>query len=124
MQSPYITYTPVAISVPFDNTGTGMVSTDVQAAILEARAIMQVEVDFGTRPTKSKTFIVIDPTVLITSHLIIVQSGEAATGRSADENEMDPIIFSGNPGAGQFILNANTLNGPVVGKFKVNYKVG
>lgn len=124
MQGPYITYTPVAISVPFDNTGTGMTSTDVQAAILEARAIRQVEVDFGTIPTLTRTFLIIDSIVLTTSHLMIVQSGEAATGRDADENEMDPIIFSGLPQAGKFILNANSLNGPVVGKFKVNYKIG
>jgi len=84
----------------------------------------QIEIDFGTTPTSSKTFTIIDSNVSTTSHMITVQSGAAPTGRSADENEMDPIIFSGTPSTGQFTLIATSLNGPVVGKYKVNYAIG
>jgi hypothetical protein len=84
----------------------------------------QIEIDFGTIPTRSKTFTVIDVSVSSTSKLFPTQAGNAATGRHADENEMDPIIFSGIPGTGQFTLIASALNGPVVGKYKVNYAVG
>lgn len=86
--------------------------------------ITEIEIDFGLLPTRTKTFTVIDGYVTIFSKLMINQSGHAATGRQADENEMDPILFSGTPGTGQFILIANALTGPVTGKYRVNYTVG
>jgi len=86
--------------------------------------VTMVEIDFGTIPTRSKTFVVTDATITSSSHIMVTQSGTASTGRSADENEMDPITFSGTPQSGQFILIANTLNGPVVGKYRANYMVG
>lgn len=87
-------------------------------------SVITIEIDFGIIPTRSKTFTIIDLTVSTSSLIIINQSGAAATGRSADENEMDPLIFSGTPGTGTFTLIASALNGPVVGKYKVNYIVG
>lgn len=86
--------------------------------------VTSIEIDFGTTPTSYKTFTIIDSAVSTSSFLIINQSGAAATGRSADENEMDPLIFSGTPASGSFTLVASALNGPVVGKYKVNYIVG
>jgi type III secretory pathway component EscV len=87
-------------------------------------SITQIEVDFGTTPTAYQTFTVLDNSVSPTSNLIVTQSGNAPTGRSADENQMDPIIFSATSGTGGFTLIASALNGPVVGKYKVNYIVG
>jgi hypothetical protein len=84
----------------------------------------QIEVNFGTIPTRSKTFTITDATVSASTPLIITQSGAAAPGRQSDENEMDPIVFSGTPGSGQFTLIASALNGPVVGNYMVNYVVG
>jgi hypothetical protein len=84
----------------------------------------EIEIDFGSSPTRTKTFTIIDASVTPLSHLVILQSGAAPTGRQADENEMDPILFSGTPGSGQFTLIANSLTGPVTGKYKVNYAVG
>jgi hypothetical protein len=83
--------------------------------------VTEIEVDFGSSPTRTKTFTVVDAGITASSKLIITQSGHAATGRQADENEMDPILFSGTPGSGQFILIANALTGPVAGKYRVNY---
>lgn len=86
--------------------------------------ITSIEVDFGATPTSYKTFNIIDATVSTSSSIIINQSGTSATGRPADESEMDPIIFSGKPNSGSFTLIATSLNGPVVGKYKINYIVG
>lgn len=110
---------------------TGSVSATVSGAVATVNitgsggsSITQIEVNFGTIPTRSKTFVITDATVSPSTPLIVTQSGAAATGRQADENEMDPITFSATPGSGQFILIASALNGPVVGNYRVNYIVG
>lgn len=87
-------------------------------------ALTQVEVDFGSAGVRSKSFTITDASVSGTSKIIPQQAGDAPTGRQADENEMDAILFSAAPGAGQFTLFGNALNGPVSGKYKVNYMVG
>lgn len=110
---------------------TGSISASVSGNVATvsvsgggSATIIQIEIDFGASPVRTKHFTVTDATVSAASHLMINQSGTAATGRQADENEMDPILFSGTPGSGQFTLIANALTGPVVGKYKVNYMVG
>lgn len=123
-----------ASKIGFDPTGaTHTSSTNLQQVLKDFDASItsssgftatKIEVDFGSIPTNFKTFVITDAAVTASSRLVITQSGEAATGRSADENEMDPIMFTGTPQSGQFILIATTLNGPVVGKYKVNYSIG
>lgn len=103
---------------------SGNVATVNIIGVGGSASITQIEVDFGSIPTRSKTFTVIDIGVSTSSHLIVAQSGVAATGRQADENEMDPIIFAGIPASGQFTLIASALNGPIVGKYRVNYMIG
>ncbi len=109
----------------FTGSTTAIVSGNVATINVTggSASVTQVEIDFGTIPTRYKTFTITNPFITALSNLIITQSGAAATGRSADENEMDPIIFSGNPTSGAFTLNAAALNGPVVGKYRVNYIV-
>ncbi len=111
-----------------DFTGTISVTVLGNVATISvtggSTTITELEVDFGTDPVRTKNFLVIDASVFSASSLLINQSGAAATGRQADENEMDPILFSGTPTIGQFILIANALTGPVVGKYRVNYAVG
>jgi hypothetical protein len=87
-------------------------------------SVTQIEIDFGTTPTRSKTFVITNAGITTTSKILLTQAGTAATGRQADENEMDPIIFAGIPSTGQFTLIASSLNGPVVGKYRVNYMAG
>ena len=87
-------------------------------------AVIQVEVDFGIIPTRYKVFTITDVNVLLSSNLIFSQSGKAPTGKSIDENEMDMFVFSATPKSGSFSLIATALNGPVVGKFKLNYVIG
>jgi len=84
----------------------------------------QIEIDFGIRPTNYKTFTIVDVDVGPGSKLFPTQAGNAPTGRHEDENEMDPIIFNAAPKTGSFILRATTIDGPVVGKYKVNYGIG
>lgn len=83
----------------------------------------QIEINFGSKPTRYKTFTITDGYVTAASKIIVVQSGNAPSGRSADENEMDPMIFSATSGSGHFTLTASTLNGPVVNNYKVIYMV-
>lgn len=86
--------------------------------------ITTLEIDFGTTPVSQKVFTVTDALVSFDSRIIAIQSGEASTGRSADENEIDAILFNATPGEGTFKLNATCVTGKVSGKFKVNYQIG
>lgn len=122
-----------ATTIGFDPTVTlNLTATTVQGAIVQLdKAIVQsnyitkqVEVNFGTVPTNYKTFTVYDSDVFPSSLLFPTQAGNAPTGKSADENEMDPIIFSATPYAGYFTLIASSKDGPVVGNFKINYGIG
>ena len=101
----------------------GVVWTNMSAGGGTA-TITQIEIDFGTFSSTTKLFTITDASVNASSNIVATQSGTAATGRHADENEMDPIIFSATPGSGQFSLIATPMAGPVGGKFKVNYLVG
>jgi hypothetical protein len=109
---------------------TGSASVSVTAGVATVNVtggsstFTTITVNFGTLPVRSHTFTITDSNVTTSSHLIIAQSGAAAPGRQADENEMDPILFSGTPGSGQFTLIANALTGPVVGQYNVNYAIG
>lgn len=84
----------------------------------------QTEIDFGTSSRGSGTFTVVDAAVSAFSRILATQAGDAPTGRSADENEMDPLVISAQPAAGQFTLYVTPLHGPVQGKYKVNYLIG
>lgn len=86
--------------------------------------VTQVEVDFGSTPTRSRTFTIVDAAVSATSKIVVIQSGEAATGHSQDENEIDTLIFKPIPALGSFDVYAESLTGPVVGVYKLNYLIG
>lgn len=84
----------------------------------------QTEVDFGATPTLTGTFTISDAAVQVGSKIVAAQSADAATGREADENDMDPLdVAAGIATAGGFTIYAKAGNGPVVGKFKINYLV-
>jgi hypothetical protein len=80
-----------------------------------------VEIDFGSTPVKGKKFTIVDASVIATTNVIASQSGLAATGRQADENEMDALICRVTPGTGQFTLYVEAYPGPVSGKYKIQY---
>lgn len=83
--------------------------------------IKQTEVNMGTVPTQSKTFTVVDSSITSTAYIIANHSGDAATGKAEDENEMDVLVCRAAAGSGQFTLYVDSLTGPVVGNFKINY---
>ena len=86
-------------------------------------AFGQVEVDFGSTPVGSLVASFTDGGVNTSSIVVASQAGNAATGRSADENEMDPLHVSAESGSGAVIFRITALAGPVVGKYKINYTV-
>lgn len=67
---------------------------------------------------------VTDAGVSTTSKVIAIQSAKAATGRQADENEMDPFTCRVEPGTGQFTLICKGYEGPIHGKYLIWYTVG
>lgn len=114
-------------TINFTGSVTATVSGNVATVNVTgsgSSTVTEIEIDFGSSPTRTKKFTVVDAGVSASSKLVITQSGHAATGRQADENEMDPILFSGTPASGQFTLIANALTGPVAGKYRANYVVG
>lgn len=84
-----------------------------------------VEIDCGT---VAKDKIITTVTVAAstpTSKIIATQAGLAATGRQADENEMDQFLVVAVPlsGSVQFVLNS--LHGTLLqGKVKIHYAIG
>lgn len=87
------------------------------------RDAVLVELDFGSTPTRSTVATINDQRVTATSNILMLQSGIAPTGKSADENEMDTLICRCLPAAGSFTAYINSMDGWVVGKFKFNYVV-
>lgn len=99
--------------------------------------IYQTEVDFGSTPTTQKLFTVTDaratsanapsgdffnPNILIMAQVCYV----APTGKSVDEiqNDCGMVVNAGfNVDTSLYFL-VTSLNGPVIGKFKINYLIG
>lgn len=87
--------------------------------------ITQVEIDFGPMAVRSKTFTVTDALVTPSTQIIASQAGDAPTGKTADDNEMDSILFRAVPGSGQFTLYATVIEGiKVNGFYRCNYLRG
>ena len=87
--------------------------------------ITQTAVNFGTTPTWGTVFTITDGAVNATSKVIVVHSGNAATSKSEDENEMDYLLMNAAVSiSGQFTLRAVAIPGPVVGTYTINYALG
>lgn len=88
-------------------------------------SVTETEIDFGTAfGYYDKTFVVTDAGVSAASKIIITQSGNAPTGRQADENQMDALSCNALPASGSFTLFCRALPGPVAGKYKIFYTIG
>lgn len=86
--------------------------------------IKQTEIDFGTTPVFAAEFTITDADVSATSNLIAQVAYEAPTGKDLDELELDCLYLQCQPGAGQFVLRAEGMDGYIADKFKVNYLIG
>lgn len=81
------------------------------------------ELDFGSAAKFVDVETVTDAAVSASSKIMVLQSGLAATGRQADENEMDELTCRGIPASGQFSLLCSCARSVTHGKFKVAYTV-
>lgn len=101
-----------------DNTLGAAVWIETTAGSL----ISQTELDFGTDPIRHKQFSVSDANALTTHKFIMQQSAAAPTGRDQDENEFAAFavrcVCTVN---GTITVYADSLLGPVTGKYKFNY---
>lgn len=92
-------------------------------------SIKEIEVDVGYSVVNKNviTMTVVDADILSTSKVVAVQAGVAATGKSADENELDHFIVNACPSTtgGSMILNVVALEGTTLsGKYKIHYVIG
>lgn len=93
--------------------------------ISSALAFTEVTLDFGSVGTYSKLFTINDAGAATTNKILISPSGKPATGRSADELEMDNFVCSAVCLVdGQITINAFAIPGPVSGEYKFNYSLG
>ena len=81
----------------------------------------EIEVNVSYPPIRTKTFTIVAAAVTTGSKILAYQSGNAPTGKNADDNEMDPFICSATPGNGQFTLILSGIEGMIAGPFKVLY---
>jgi hypothetical protein len=82
--------------------------------------VTEVEIDFGTKPTRGKRFTITDALASSGSKIIVFPSGNPATGRGIDDWEWDGINFSAKGNTGNFTLYANS-SGRIAGKRKIFY---
>lgn len=83
-------------------------------------SLTEIEVDFGSKPTRSKKFTITDASITGASKIIVSPSGTVATGRFGDDWEWDSINTSAKAGTGQFVLTC-FASGKVAGKRKFYY---
>lgn len=81
----------------------------------------ETEVDFGSLGDDILETVITDSGITTSSRIIVTQSLNQPTGKDQDEATMDDLIFKALPQAGSFLLQANSLTGPVHGKLKVFY---
>jgi hypothetical protein len=86
--------------------------------------LSEIEVDLGTIPVYDGSFTVTDARVVAASIVVIKQSGKAASGLEADENEMDRVSCSCFPGIGDFLVYFTADPGPVSGLYKFEFLLG
>lgn len=106
-----------------DDAGNEEVDVQVAAASGSAATWTEVEIDFGSTPAYDAQFTVVDAAVTGASKIIILPTGKAATGRTADDWQWDGLTLAATPASGSFTLYALAHPGPVVGKRKVQYSV-
>jgi hypothetical protein len=102
--------------------GLGFAPIDHEHPVdLSVPQIKEVELDFGSFAVVEKVFTVVDAQVDPTSRIVMTHSGEAATGKQADEAEFDAIDCRCEPFAGGFRVYATSLLGHIYGLFRFNY---
>lgn len=106
-----------------DLTDGGQTTLHSHAGGGGAADVKVAEIDFGTG-RRSLVATITDAAIAANQQILITQSAEAATGKSQDENEMDPVILRAVAAAGSMTVYADAIHGPITGKVKVNYLHG
>jgi len=83
----------------------------------------EMDVDFGTKPVYDAQFTITDAGISASSKVMVLPSGKAATGRTADDWQWDGAVFAANPASGSATCYATFLPGPIVGFRKLQYQV-
>jgi hypothetical protein len=82
----------------------------------------EVTINFGTKPTTSKSFVITDASVNSSQKIIVAPSGNPPSGRYSDDWEWDSINFAAKAGTGNFTVYASS-NSPVEGTRNILYQV-
>jgi len=113
-----------------DFVGAGVTATDTgsktQVSIPggAGSSWTETEVDFGAGANIwDKNFTITDAGVTAASKVIIVPSGNTATGRAAGDTQWDNVTYSAVAGNGSFTVYAISATGPITGKRKVYYNI-
>ena len=88
-----------------------------------ARDGVLVTLNFGATAVAEGTFTVTDGRVTANTRVFLEQSGSAAPGRQADENEFEAFLCRCVPGAGSFTAYVRSHMGLVVGSYNFHYIV-
>lgn len=123
--------TPLTQRTTIDFTGAGVTASDSGSKTTVnipggagSVNIKQTDFNFGIVPTFASTGTIVDSDVGLTSQISVTQAFDAPVGKMADENEMDSFLFVASAGSGSFVLRAESLQGRVVGAFRINYLIG
>jgi hypothetical protein len=109
-----------------DDAFTIAKTAGLQAALDSRTSMKQVELDFGSLPLSSSSFIISDTSITATSLVTAQVAYDAPTGKELDEIEMDEFSIKcgqNNAGVG-FSMFMNATDGSLLaGTFLVNYTV-
>jgi hypothetical protein len=83
----------------------------------------ELDVDFGAKPVYDAQFTITDAGISASSKVVVMPSGKASTGRTADDWRWDGAVFAANPASGSATCYATFLPGPIVGFRKLQYQV-
>lgn len=84
----------------------------------------RTEIDFGATPTWSKTFTVTDARVTSATMAILATISRAVGTGHSDDDDLD--AFACKPGTtttGSFSVTVQSLQGPVIGTYKLDYLI-
>jgi hypothetical protein len=85
--------------------------------------VTTAEIDFGTEPQWSMEFAIDDPNIDSTMRVVVSQSSATATDRIGNDTAWDQLLLAGTTTAGQVLVTALAVPGPVVGKRVIQYQI-
>ncbi len=113
--------------VPASGGGsTTFLNADGNFIVPPTTSVKQTEVDFGdVMQVNSDTFHIVDTDVLLTSRIDCWLSGDAPTGKDADDViAEDPLKFIVVAANGAFNVYIEQPNGALNGTYKIDYVIG